>query len=187
MNNSTDTAKVCSHKNSFSLDNFLRRLVQPPKKILSPYIKSGDTAVDLGCGPGFFTTAMAELVGEKGSVHAMDLQQEMLDKLARKLQDSPYRDRVQLHRCQANSLNVQEELRADFILAYYMVHETPSQESFFAETRQILKQDGKILVVEPPFHVRKSDFTRSEKIAENAGFTVVDRPKIFAGMSMVLS
>ena len=41
-------------------------------------VSSGDTVIDLGCGGGFFTAALAKMVGENGRVIAMDLQEEML-------------------------------------------------------------------------------------------------------------
>jgi len=34
------------------LDNKLRKWFQNPQKILSPYIKAGMKALDVGCGPG---------------------------------------------------------------------------------------------------------------------------------------
>ncbi|MBT8330006.1 MAG: hypothetical protein KJN87_09895 [Desulfofustis sp.] len=52
---------VCSHRHSCALDNFFRKLIQSPHRILSPFLCNGDTAIDLGCGPGFFTLPMAEL------------------------------------------------------------------------------------------------------------------------------
>ena len=54
-------------------------LIQNPKKIMGAYVKPGDVVVDLGCGGGFFSVALAEMVGENGRVIAADLQKEMLD------------------------------------------------------------------------------------------------------------
>ncbi|MBK7711908.1 MAG: methyltransferase domain-containing protein [Bacteroidales bacterium] len=79
------TPYVCPATYSGSLDNFLRRLMHKPAKILSPFIKEGMTVLDMGCGPGFFTAELARLVGEKGKVIAADLQQEMLDKMILKV------------------------------------------------------------------------------------------------------
>ena len=75
---------VCPHGLSFMLDNPLRRLIQPPRRILNGFIREGDTAVDLGCGPGFFTLEMARMVGPTGQVVAVDLQPEMLARLSAK-------------------------------------------------------------------------------------------------------
>jgi tRNA A58 N-methylase Trm61 len=39
---------------------------------------NGNVAIDLGCGPGFLTAAMARLVGRTGRVHGLDLNDEFL-------------------------------------------------------------------------------------------------------------
>ena len=41
-------------------------------------LKPGMTVCDMGCGNGFYTLKLAEAVGEKGRVLAVDIQQEML-------------------------------------------------------------------------------------------------------------
>ncbi|MCK5738810.1 hypothetical protein KAH55_06495 [bacterium] len=41
-------------------DHRLRYLIQHPDKIIKPYLHAGDTALDVGCGMGFFTLAMAD-------------------------------------------------------------------------------------------------------------------------------
>ena len=179
--------RVCSHRHSFSLDNLFRRLIQSPKKIVGPYINSGDTVIDIGCGPGFFTIPMAEMVGGDGRVIAIDLQPEMLEKVAIKLQDSPLRPRVTLHNCKPDSLELDRSIEADFILAYYMLHETPNQSAFFQQLRQHLKKEGRLLVVEPPFHVSRKAFAESMETARKAGFTIGDAPRRKGGKSMLLT
>ena len=84
MYNKNYTGDVCSHDHSFFLDNFIRRLIQNPRKIVGEYIHNGDTVVDLGCGPGYFSIDMAKMVGESGHVIAVDLQPEMLEKVKKK-------------------------------------------------------------------------------------------------------
>ncbi|KAB3547857.1 MAG: SAM-dependent methyltransferase, partial [ANME-2 cluster archaeon] len=46
---------VCPVESAGGLDNRVRRLLQNPQKILGNYVKEGMTALDLGCGPGFFS------------------------------------------------------------------------------------------------------------------------------------
>ena len=41
-----------------------------PEIILKPYIKEGMVVLDMGCGPGYFTTEIAKLVGKEGKVIA---------------------------------------------------------------------------------------------------------------------
>jgi ubiquinone/menaquinone biosynthesis C-methylase UbiE len=187
MNNTIYEGHVCSHRHAFSLNNFLRRLLQPPEKIVGPYIKPGDTVVDLGCGPGFFTVPMAKMAGSSGRVIAVDLQSEMLDIVAKKLRNTSLASRVELHRCRQSSLDLDKNIQANFVLAYYMVHETPDQSNFFHEVMRILGSKGRLLVVEPPFHVSKSAFEMYLKYAEDAGLTLIDRPKGKGGKSILLT
>jgi 2-polyprenyl-3-methyl-5-hydroxy-6-metoxy-1,4-benzoquinol methylase len=52
-----------------------RDLFIRPKKVLGKIneIKNGASVLDYGCGPGSFTMAAAELVGEDGKVYAADI------------------------------------------------------------------------------------------------------------------
>jgi ubiquinone/menaquinone biosynthesis C-methylase UbiE len=70
--------RVCPVSLAGGLDNKIRRWLQNPRKILAPYIQEGMTVLDIGCGPGFFSIEMAQLVGKSGKVFAADLQEGML-------------------------------------------------------------------------------------------------------------
>ena len=48
-------------------------------------IKPGMTVVDLGAGSGYFSFPMAKLVGNQGRVLAVDIQQEMIDLIRKRL------------------------------------------------------------------------------------------------------
>ena len=43
---------VCPWWCCFTFDNIFRKLIHNPYKILSPYIKEGDTILDVGSGMG---------------------------------------------------------------------------------------------------------------------------------------
>jgi ubiquinone/menaquinone biosynthesis C-methylase UbiE len=45
-------------------------------------ISRGDNVADIGAGTGYFSLPMAQMVGEAGTVYAVDIQQEMLDIIA---------------------------------------------------------------------------------------------------------
>ena len=77
-------------------------------------------------------------------------------------------------------------MELDFVLAFYMVHEIPDQAAFFAEIEEMLKRDGRLLIIEPPFHVSRAAFERTVDKARNAGFTVVDRPKVLLSKTALL-
>jgi ubiquinone/menaquinone biosynthesis C-methylase UbiE len=175
---------VCPVERAGSLDLRIRRWIQNPRKILVPYIKQGMTVLDFGCGPGFFTVDLAELVGETGQVIAVDLQEGMLDRLRKKIQNTELQDRILLHQCEANRIGWSKPV--DFFLAFYMLHEVPDPEGFFNEMEKILKPQGKGLLVEPPFHVSTSAFEETIRKAQNAGFVLKERPKIFLSKTALL-
>ena len=78
--------RVCPVERAGSLDNRVRKWLQNPKKILEPYITEGMIVLDVGCGPGFFSIDMAQMVGNSGRVIASDLQEGMLQKVRNKIE-----------------------------------------------------------------------------------------------------
>ncbi|MCF8139219.1 MAG: methyltransferase domain-containing protein, partial [Desulfotignum sp.] len=88
------------------VENFLqRRMFQNPVKIAGPYIRPGDTIIDFGCGPGYFTAAMAQLTGPNGKVWAVDLQPEMLEKVKKKCHELGLSASVNCHRCSQKTID----------------------------------------------------------------------------------
>jgi len=145
--------RICPVEMAGSLDLKIRRWVQNPKKILKHYIQEGMHVLELGCGPGFFTIDIAQMIGKKGKVIAVDLQEGMLQKVRDKIKGTKLEKRIILHKCDENKIGISKKV--DFILLFYMVHEVRDKESLFTEIESILKPNGKILIVEPPFHVSK--------------------------------
>lgn len=166
------------------MDNVVRKWVQNPNKILKNYLREGMTVLDVGCGPGFFTIEMAKLVGKAGRVIAADLQEGMLDKLADKIAGKEIEKRISLHQCDKDRIGVTEKV--DFVLVFYMVHEVPDQKNFFREIHSILKPGGKMLVIEPKFHVSGENFRNTLNIAREAGFKPLKRERVFMSRAVVL-
>lgn len=176
---------VCPHTIAFLFDNWIRRLFQNPRKIVGEYIKEGDQVLDCGCGPGFFSLEMARLVGNQGKVIAVDLQQQMLDKLEKKAIKKGLQNRIMLHRCQPSTIALKAEV--DFILVFYMIHETPNPQGFLAEMKSLLKENGRILIVEPKMHTDQTLFDSFVKMAADAGLRAIDFPAKKGGRSVLLT
>jgi ubiquinone/menaquinone biosynthesis C-methylase UbiE len=179
-----DKNRLCPVEKASSLDAWWRRLLQNPNKILKPYIREGMTTLDIGCGPGFFTIEMARLVGDKGRVIAIDLQQGMLDIVKAKTAGASLESRITLHKCEADTLNL--TAKADFALCFYMVHETPDMSRFLKQVYDLLCDGGHLLIVEPKFHVGVNEFADTLTAAESAGFRVVSLPKLTMSRSAYL-
>lgn len=45
-------------------------------------LKPGDVVADIGCGTGYYSSRMARVMGDKGVIYGVEIQQEMLDLLA---------------------------------------------------------------------------------------------------------
>lgn len=176
---------VCPWWCCFTFDNFIRRLFHNPTRIVSPYIRQGSTAIDIGPGMGYFTGAMCSLVGKKGRVVAVDIQQRMLDALARRVTRLGFANRLKTHLAGKTQLGVNE--KADFILAFWMVHEVPDKQGFFRQVAHLLKPGGKFLLVEPRVHVTKKGFSDTVNMAQAAGLKVRENPQIFFSRTAVFS
>jgi len=175
---------VCPWWLCFTFDNFFRRLVQNPQRILRPYIQPGWTVLDVGPGMGYFTIPLAGLVGGSGQVIAADLQKRMLDAIRRRATKAGVQDRIKLHQSSPQRIGINEPI--DFCLAFWMVHEVPDRAGFLGEISACLKPGGLFLLVEPRLHVSSSSFNETLQIAKNSGLSVERQPEIFLSYSVLL-
>lgn len=167
---------VCPWWLAYSFDNPVRRLLHDPEIILGGLLRPGQVALDLGCGMGHFTLGLARLVGDTGTVHAVDLQPEMLEIVERRAEKAGLRERIQLHEVAAEQLEL--ECAVDFVLLFWMAHEVQDRVGLFEDLRGLLKEGGKLFLAEPKVHVPKKDFESSLVVAERAGLTPVSRPSV---------
>jgi ubiquinone/menaquinone biosynthesis C-methylase UbiE len=180
------THHVCPASHSGWLDNVFRRLLHPPGKIIGGYVRPGDTVLDAGCGPGYFTRAMARMVGEKGRVIAVDLQEGMLEKLKDRATSEGLISRIRVIKASDTSLNLPGDEPVSFALAFYLVHEVPDQGRLYGEIARVLVPGGILLLVEPNMRVSEQEFSHSCDMAEGRGFQVIGRPKILFSRAALL-
>jgi SAM-dependent methyltransferase len=81
-----EIAQVMGHQAADWLERPERETEERPELALPALkVKVGDAVADIGAGSGYYTRRLAKLVGEKGTVYAVDIQQEMLDLLTNKM------------------------------------------------------------------------------------------------------
>lgn len=165
---------ICPWWMGYVLLNPLRRLFEDPDKLLGPYVQHGMTVVEYGCGMGFFTLALARMVGPEGKVIAVDVQRKMLDGMKRRARRAGLADRVTPLLADSQGASISGPV--DFIAAIHVVHELPDATAFFTRMREIMKPSAKLLFVEPGFHVSERDFRASVEIALSVGLTVAEGP-----------
>ena len=163
--------RVCPIWVGYLLLNPLRKLLENPDKLLAPYVDEGMTVLEPGCGMGFFTLSLARMVGPTGKVVSMDVQPKMLSVLRRRGEKAGLLNRIELRLVASDGLGVKDLAGAvDLVAALHMVHEVPDQALFFAEVREAIKPDGKLLVIEPKGHVSQTQFEQTVITAEKVGF-----------------
>ena len=167
---------VCPSWLCFTFDNPLRKIFQDPGKIVSPYIRPGATVVDIGPGKGYFTIPMCQLVGGEGRVIAVDIQEQMLKSIQRRAAAAGVAGSLTTHLSMPNDFGL--AVQADFVLAFWMVHEVPEPRQFFTNVKEIMKPEAIFLIAEPLFHVTKGRFNNTLKTAQDMGFKIAARPKI---------
>jgi len=167
---------VCPSWLCFTFDNPLRKISQDPGKIVSPYIRTGATLVDIGPGKGYFTIPMCQLVGGEGRVIAVDIQEQMLKSIQRRAAAAGVAGSLTTHLSMPNNFGL--AVQADFVLAFWMVHEVPEPMQFFTNVKEIMKPEAIFLVAEPLFHVTKGRFDKTLRTAQEVGFKIVARPAI---------
>lgn len=175
---------VFDWRRHWTLDNPVRQLAHPPKKLLGGFVRPGMTVVDAGCGTGLFSLAMARMVGPEGRVVAVDLRPEPLAVLRARAERDGLRPVVETRQCAADDLG---DLPAcDFALAFYMAHEVPDIGRFFNRLHQSLRPGSAVLLIEPRFHVTRTFFEGELEAAAHAGFSAEQAPPVLGSHAAVL-
>lgn len=170
---------VCPWWLAYTFDNPFRRLFHSPEVIFYPHLKKGMTAVDLGCGMGYFSIGMARIVGNSGKVISVDIQQKMLDILQKRALKAGMENRIHTHCAIPDRIGLAHHSGGiDLALTFWMVHETPHIENFVTEIFSLVKPGGKYLLAEPRIHVSPALFQRITTAAAQAGFRFLAHPRI---------
>lgn len=131
-------------KNHAVLSNAEREARWLPVRLLGSLgIQPSQTALDLGCGPGFWTLPLAEIVGAQGIVWALDVSQEMLDALAQR--HPPAQVRPLLSELPQINLPASS---VDWIWGAFVVHEVEPLAGLMNEMRRVLRPGGRIGVLD---------------------------------------
>ena len=179
--------KVCPIWVGYLLASPLRKLFVNPQKILSPYVEKGMKVLDIGCAMGFFSLPLAQMVGSKGKVICVDVQDKMISSLEKRARKAGLSNRIETRICHHNSFGLDDLTEeVDFALGSAVVHEVPDASRFFCEIYETMKPTGRFLVIEPKGHVSAKDFEMTVSVAEQNGFKIIESPQV-ARSRVVLS
>lgn len=119
---------------------------EPAKLMKALHLKAGMTVCDLGCGNGFYTLMLAKEVGDKGKVLAVDIQQEMLDLLAKRAEKAGVKNYQPILGTVADPKL--PEGAVDLILIVDVYHEMDHPVEMLAAMRKSLSKGGRMVLVE---------------------------------------
>jgi ubiquinone/menaquinone biosynthesis C-methylase UbiE len=109
-------------------------------------LKPGQAVCDMGCGNGFYTLQMAPMVGEKGVVYAVDIQQEMLHLLHERAKEAGVKN---IKPILGTLIDPKlPDTSCDLILLVDVYHEFSHPEHMLRAMRKALKPTGRIALVE---------------------------------------
>ncbi|MCM8798441.1 MAG: class I SAM-dependent methyltransferase [Candidatus Omnitrophica bacterium] len=123
-----------------------KKLFNPRFALKSLGVTSGMYVADVGCGTGFFTFPLSRIVGEEGKVFAIDISPHMLKDVRRLIQKEKLKN-VRVILSKENKIPL-ESKKVDFCLLASVVHELENPKLFFKELKRILKNNGKLGIIE---------------------------------------
>lgn len=136
-------------KNKSSFIEINNSFVDPIKIIKSVGVKAGDNVADFGCGPGYFSIPIAEVIGEEGEVYAFDVLPSALEALKSQSTirgiDNIKTRRVNLEKQQSSKLGDES---VDWVILKNILFQNKKKKAILKEAYRILRKKGKILVME---------------------------------------
>lgn len=109
-------------------------------------VKPGQAVCDLGCGNGYHTVPLAEAVGTKGRMFAVDLQPQMLVMLEQRTDDAGL-DNVTFVEATVDDPKL-PKASCDLVLMVDVYHELSHPVRVLQRVRRALKKDGRVVLVE---------------------------------------
>lgn len=119
---------------------------EPAKLMKALHLKPGMTVCDLGCGNGFYTLKLAKEVGPEGKVLAVEIQQEMLDLLAKRAEKAGVKNYQPILGTVADPKLPGGAV--DLILIVDVYHEMDHPVEMLAAMRKSLSKTGRMVLVE---------------------------------------
>lgn len=138
------------------------------KRIDGFQIQNGMTLVDYGCGPGRYTTRFARLVGDKGKVYAVDVQELALAYVRRKMLEQGLNNIVPVL-ASGYQTDIADNV-ADMIFVLDMIFGVKEPVSLLGELHRICRQAG-VLVVDDGHQPRE----RTIQMIHQSGKWTIER------------
>lgn len=124
----------------------LRKLIMNPVNTLNgANIKPGDLVLEAGCGTGFFTIPTAQIIGDQGSLVAMDVMSGFLEEVSNKVQAADLKN-VRIIKRDALATGLDAESIDKVLLFGVVPYPSLPLNRLLPEMHRILKPEGTLAV-----------------------------------------
>jgi SAM-dependent methyltransferase len=142
-----EIAIVMGHQAAGWLERPEREDEEQPKKLLKALkLEPGLAVADIGAGSGYYSFRIAPLVGEKGKVYAVDIQQEMLDIIKKRMKKDKVSNIETILGAEADPKLPDDSI--DMILLVDVYHEFAQPYEMTQKMVKALKPGGRLIFVE---------------------------------------
>jgi ubiquinone/menaquinone biosynthesis C-methylase UbiE len=126
------------------------RFLDPQKIVADLEIEPGIKIAHFGSSNGYFTIPLAEKIGKNGTVYALDILEQKIDFLRGKVKALGLSDRIILDRVnlEEKSGSRLKDTSVDWVIIVNMLYQNSKKSQVIGEAKRILKDDGKILIIE---------------------------------------
>ncbi|KKR20453.1 MAG: Methylase involved in ubiquinone/menaquinone biosynthesis [Candidatus Moranbacteria bacterium GW2011_GWA2_39_41] len=149
--------------------SFSVKFINPEAVVEKLDLLVGGVVADFGCGSGFFSLPIAEKIGEHGVVYALDILPQNLETIASRAKTAGITNivtkRVNLEKDGGSRL---PDASCDWVIMKDMLFQNKNKLSILSEGRRVLKDGGKILLIEWNFEDASIGPDRSLRISKEA-------------------
>lgn len=136
-------------------------------------VKSGNVFLDLGCGAGDYSIQASKIVGDSGLVYAVDIWEEVLDRLKEEAVSKGLRNIQTKISDMKDKISIEDNC-IDICFIATVLHSLDLEkdgEKLFREIHRVLKSDGRMAIIEckkedAPFGPPKNRRLSSEELEQ---------------------
>lgn len=155
-------------------------MIDSPHRILAQLIiHSGSFVIDFGAGFGSYSLLLSDIVGQKGSVFAVDFQKHLIDKIKKDANDMGKKNIYPMHADieKLGGVPLSGGV-ADYVLIVNVMNEVVDKRIVFEEAKRLLKNSGRLVVVDhentPLPGVKQFKQVECDVLAKTVGFHKVE-------------
>lgn len=164
----------------------LRQRIHPPRETLIRFgVKEGDTVLELGPGPGYFTPYAGTLVGANGRVVSVDIQPDMLPLLVERLREYGVANASPMAGDATRLPLADSSVDVAFLIT--VLGEIPDRPAALAELRRVLKPGGKLGFLETLSDPDYVFVDTMKDLCRAFGFDLIDHQSQRLGYTMTFT